>query len=154
MGESVETEKMLNALLEKNYDAQRGYATAAEDVKHVQLKRWFAKQGKVRTQFCAELAGEMKRMNMEPNNDGSVLGDLHRQWMDIKSFLSLNTQESILEECLRGEQASLDEYNDVLEHRGELAPTIVTILENQRHTIQMTIAKENSLEAIADEKDV
>ena len=40
--ENVKTEKYLNSLLEKTYDAQRGYANAAEVTEHVQLKRWLA----------------------------------------------------------------------------------------------------------------
>lgn len=148
--DSVKTEKFLNSLLEKTYDAQRGYANAAEVTDHVQLKRWLAQQGARRTEFAASLAGEMKGMNETPELDGSVAGDLHRGWMNIKAALSLNKDESILEECLTGEKAAIEEYNDVLSHKDQLPPTLVSVLEAQKDEIQATINKVNTLEDFAD----
>lgn len=147
---TVKTEKYLNSLLEKTYDAQRGYANAAEVTDHVQLKRWLAQQGARRTEFAASLAGEMKGMNEKPELDGSMAGDLHRGWMNIKAALSLNKDESILEECLTGEKAAIEEYNDVLAHKNELPPTLVTVLEAQKDEIQATVNKVNTLEDFAD----
>ncbi|MEN8815638.1 MAG: PA2169 family four-helix-bundle protein [Nonlabens sp.] len=152
--ESVKTEKYLNALLEKTYDAQRGYANAAEVTEHVQLKRWLAQQGARRTEFAASLAGEIKGMNATPELDGSVAGDLHRGWMSIKAALSLNKDESILEECLTGEKAAIEEYNDVLSHKNELSPTLVTVLEAQKDEIKATINKVNTLEDFAEDHDI
>jgi uncharacterized protein (TIGR02284 family) len=152
--ETVKTEKYLNSLLEKTYDAQRGYANAAEVTEHVQLKRWLAQQGARRTEFAASLAGEMKGMNETPELDGSVAGDLHRGWMNIKAALSLNKDESILEECLTGEKAAIEEYNDVLSHKNELPPTLVTVLEAQKDEIQATVNKVNSLEDFADDHNL
>lgn len=60
MKTTVQTEKYLNDLLEKTYDAQRGYANAAEITEHVQLKRWFAEQGARRTHYAASLTKELK----------------------------------------------------------------------------------------------
>lgn len=147
--ENVKTEKYLNSLLEKTYDAQRGYANAAEVTEHVQLKRWLAQQGARRTEFAAALAGEMKGMNENPKNDGSFAGDMHRGWMNIKAALSLNKDESVLEECLTGEKSAIEEYNQVLEHRGELPPTIVSVLEAQKDEIQATVNEVKTLEDFA-----
>ncbi|WP_124981844.1 ferritin-like domain-containing protein [Nonlabens xiamenensis] len=152
--ETVKTEKYLNDLLEKTYDAERGYASAAEATEHVQLKRWLAEQGARRTQFAASLAGEIRNMNSTPETDGSFKGDMHRSWMNIKAALSLNKDEAILEECITGEKAAVEEYDDVLEHRSELPSTVVSILEAQRDEIKGTINEVKTLENIADQKDL
>ncbi len=152
--ETIKTEKYLNDLLEKTYDAQRGYANAAEVTEHVQLKRWLAHQGARRTEFAASLSGEIKNMNKTPENDGSMKGDLHRSWMNIKAALSLNKDESILEECITGEKAAIEEYDQVLNHKSELPPTVVSILEAQKDEIQSTLNQVKSLEDIADYKDL
>ncbi|WP_298951538.1 PA2169 family four-helix-bundle protein [uncultured Nonlabens sp.] len=152
--ENVKTEKQLNTLLETTYDAQRGFANAAEVTKHVQLKRWLAQQGARRTEFAAVLAGKMKGMNQNPINDGTVAGDMHRGWMNIKTALSLNKDESVLEECLSGEKNAVKEYNKVLEHKSELPPTIVSVLEAQKDEIQATVNKVRSLEHFAHEHNL
>ena len=49
------TEKIsnkLNELLEKNYDAEKGYLNAAENVDSVRLKIFFKNRASERSQFC------------------------------------------------------------------------------------------------------
>ena len=152
MDKNVNTENMLNDLLEKSYDAQRGYADASTNTDNVHLKRWLTQQGVRRTQFAAQLGGQMKQMNLEPKNDGSMTGDLHRGWLNLKTALSLNSDEAILEEALRGEQATLDEYNEVLQHKKELPPSTVEIIQNQWAQVQETVNTIKRLEDIAEEK--
>ncbi len=154
MESNLATETYLNNLLEKTYDAQRGYANAAEITEHVQLKRWFAQQGARRTEYAASLAGEMKNMNQEPETDGSFKGDMHRGWMNIKAALSFNKDDAILEECIVGEKKAIEEYKQVLEHQSELPPTIVSILEAQKDEIQSTVNTIRRLEDIADENNL
>ncbi|KQC32797.1 hypothetical protein AAU57_05305 [Nonlabens sp. YIK11] len=153
MDTKVKTEKYLQSILEKTYDAQRGYANAAEVTENVQLKRWFAQQGARRTQYAASIAGEMKGMNEHPEFDGSFQGDVHRSWMNIKAALSSNKDETILEECLRGENAAVEEYSQILEHKNELPQTIVSVLEAQKDEIKATINHIKRLEDIADHLD-
>ncbi len=150
--EKVNTEKYLNDLLAKTYDAQRGYANAAENTEHVQLKRWLAHQGARRTQFAASLIGQMKGMNEEPELDGTVKGDIHRGWMNLKVAFSSNEDETILEECIRGEKAAIEEYNDVLKHSPQLPQTIVEILQSQKNEIVSTVSEIKTLEDVAEAK--
>ncbi len=153
MSSPVNTEELLQSILEKTYDAQRGYSNAAEVTNHVELKRWFAQQGARRTQYAASITTEMKRMNEEPEFDGSFTGDLHRSWMNIKAALSSNKDETILEECLRGEKAAVEEYNQVLEYHKRLPQTVVSILQAQRDEIYTTINQIRRLEDIAENND-
>jgi len=104
----------LNELLEKNYDAAKGYKTASENVKNPQLKSFFNSRSTQRAQFAHELSSEIENMNGEPTESGSVAGSLHRAWMDMKSSFSGDESEAILEECIRGEKASVENYREVM----------------------------------------
>ena len=155
--ETPKTEQKLNAILEKTYDAQKGYANAAENAKDEHdpnLARWFAHQGQRRTEYAASLIGEMKNMNLEPKIDSSVKGDLHRGWLNLKLNFTSDEEEAILEECLRGEKAAIEEYNEVLNHSEELPPSVVNVLQAQKDEIQATVNKIKRMEDLADYKNI
>jgi uncharacterized protein (TIGR02284 family) len=61
--------------------------------------------------------------------------------MTLKSLFSSNNEESILEEAIRGEEASLEEYEDILKDR-TLPPTLDSILTRQKNAIQAAINTE------------
>src|SRR5690606_27196031 len=96
----------LQDLLEKNYDAEKGFTKAMKDAKNQNLKRFLQQQAAQRGRFVNELSQEIKNLNEEPKDSGSFTGDLHRTWIDIKSSIAGNTDEAVLEECIRGEKAS------------------------------------------------
>ena len=136
------TEKMskkLNALLEKNYDAERGYRNAAEDVDNDRLKKFFLDRATQREVFAKELRMEILSFGEIPEDSGSATGTMHRAWMDLKSFFSSNNEEAILEECVRGDNAAIEEYNEVLSEQATLPPTTVTLLTKQRDEIHASI---------------
>lgn len=136
------TEKMskkLNALLEKNYDAERGYRNAADDVDNERLKEFFLDRAAQREVFAKELRMEILSFGEIPKDSGSATGTAHRAWMDLKSFFSSNNEEAILEECVRGDNAAIEEYNEVLSEQATLPPTTVTLLSKQRDEIQASI---------------
>ena len=47
---------------------------------------------------------------------GSATGALHRGWVAVKAKLSTYDDLAVLEECERGEDATLVSYRDALEH--------------------------------------
>ena len=59
--------------------------------------------------------------------------------MSLKSTFSSNNEEAILEEAIRGEEASLKEYNDVISSDMVFPPTIDSLLIKQRDSIQAAI---------------
>jgi uncharacterized protein (TIGR02284 family) len=132
------TEKMtnkLNALLEKNYDAEKGYKKASEKVANERLKQFFNEQAQKRYDFGHELKTEIKNYGESPEKGGSTTGALHRTWMDIETAFSSNKEETILEEVQKGEKAAIEEYNDILGD-ATLPPTTQKILAQQRDSIQ------------------
>ncbi|TMM32338.1 PA2169 family four-helix-bundle protein [Polaribacter aestuariivivens] len=135
------TEKVsnkLNELLEKNYDAEKGYLNSAENVESPKLKMFFKNRASERSMFAKEIRTEILSYGQIPEDDGSFKGLMHRNWMTLKSLFSSNDEEAILEEVLRGEKASLEEYTEILKE-DSFAPSTRKMLENQKQQIQSAI---------------
>ncbi|SFZ89561.1 conserved hypothetical protein [Flaviramulus basaltis] len=136
-----EISNKLNELLVKNYDAEKGYLNAADHVDSTDLKIFFRRRATERSEFAKQIRTEILRYGEDPKESGSFKGTMHRNWMSLKSLFSSNDEEAILEEAIKGEKASLDEYNEVLKDR-TLPPSIDSLLFNQKNAIQAAINTE------------
>ncbi|QNJ97199.1 ferritin-like domain-containing protein [Constantimarinum furrinae] len=144
------TEKMsnkLNELLEKNYDAEKGYKKAAEIVENPQLKSFFKDQAQNRYDFGHELKSEIRNYGETPEKSGSFKGATHRTWMDIKSTFTSNDEEAILEEVVKGEKAAKEEYNEVINDT-TLPPTTQSILSKHKESIDAAIRNAKNFEVV------
>lgn len=137
-------EKM-NGLLEKNYDAEKGFKKAADNAKHSGLKSYFTNKAKERYDFGHELKSELKSFNHQTDDVGNILGAAHCSWMEVKSWFSVDGDEAMLEESIKGEKASVNEYNEVL-NDAELPDTTKEMLEIQKNTIEHSLINIKRLE--------
>ncbi len=141
------TVHQLNQLLEKSYDAEKGYKQAIKETESTRLQRFFQDRAAVRSQFATELHDALHSLNEEPTTTGSTTAALHRTWMDVKTKFTSDNEEAILEECIRGEKASLEDYKEALK-----AETILTevkpIIEKQMLSIEQTLNTVKRLEDI------
>src|SRR5690606_31283985 len=124
----------LNDLLERTYDAEKGFKKAAENTEHTYLKRYFERKSLERQNFSIELNNEIRSFGESPEKSGSFEGTAHRAWMDVKALFSSDNDESMLEEAIRGENTALNDYNDVINDHG-LPMSTQSILIKQRDTI-------------------
>ncbi len=144
------TEKMsnkLNELLEKNYDAEKGYKKAAENVENAKLKQFFKEQAQQRYDFGHQIKSEIKNYGESPDKGGSTTGAMHRTWMDIETAFSSNNEETILNEVQKGEKAAIEEYDEVIQDT-TLPPTTQQILTKQRDAIQNACQSAKNFEAV------
>lgn len=144
-----EVGKKLNELLERTYDAEKGYKKAAENVDHAGLKKYFSKQAQQRYDFGHELKEEIKSFGQEVDKGGSLTGSAHRAWMDIKALFSNENEESMLEESIRGEKAAIDDYGDVLED-ASLPMSTKNVLVKQKGKIETSLSRIIRLEDLVD----
>lgn len=135
----------LNDLLEKTYDAEKGYKKAAEKTDNNVLKSFFTQKSQQRYDFGHELKAEITSFGQEVAKGGSIKGAAHRAWMDVKTLFSSDDKESILEEVIRGEKAAIADYKDVLAERN-LPPSTATLLTQQMNQIQLALSKEKIME--------
>lgn len=141
----------LQELLEKNLDAEKGFKNALEDTKNGYLKQFFKEQAVQKNRFVTELDFLLRSLNEEPHKDkGSALGGLHRAWMDLKTSITGDKDEAVLEEVIRGEKASEKEYEKKLKDYF-FPPEISEVLNKHLAEIRVTIQKVKTLEDLADD---
>ncbi|WP_224998880.1 PA2169 family four-helix-bundle protein [Cesiribacter sp. SM1] len=140
-----EAVNLLNDLLERNYDAEKGYKKAAEDSKSPVLKDFFRDYASQRYDFGHELKSEIRRLGGDPEKGTSTASSLHRTWIDIKTALSSDKDETVVEECIRGEKAALDDYEDVLK-KNELPISSREVIQRQHDKIQAAVNRLNQIE--------
>lgn len=138
----------LNAILEKNIDAHKGFQKVAENSDSPELKNYFKEKAMERQRFVQELKQEIILTGEEAKANGSLTGDAHRTWIDIKSFFSADTDETVLEEAIRGEKAAVEEYHEVLKH--PISPAISTVLKSQLRRIENGL---NTIKTLEDLKN-
>ncbi|MEH6406484.1 MAG: PA2169 family four-helix-bundle protein [Leeuwenhoekiella sp.] len=138
----------LNELLTKNYDAEAGYKNAADNVKSTNLKQFFTLRAKERYDFGHQLKQEITSYGETPDKGTSFKGDVHRAWMDLKSAVSNNNDEAVLEEAVRGEKAAIKEYNELLAEPN-LPPTVENLIKTQRNSVETALSKVQTLETVA-----
>lgn len=139
----------LNDLLEKNYDAEAGYKNALENTESPRLKAFFISKADQRYEFGHQIKAEIKKLGGTPDKGTSITGDLHRAWIDFKTALSFNDDESILEECERGEEACLEEYNEFLTEN-TLSADLRNVINKQRNGVAATLRSVDALEDSVD----
>lgn len=118
-----ETIETLNALIEVLKDGEHGYQTAAEEVKAPELARIFGRYAKQRTEFASELQARVLALGADVEKHGSVIGSVHRGWINLKSVLSSNEPLAVLNEAERGEDAAVEAYREALEEADLDQPT-------------------------------
>lgn len=113
-------------------DGKEGYLNASELTENLQLKEMFLRFASQRIGFANELKSHiaLHGANSE-NEEGGILGVLHRTWTDIKQALSSKEDEAILGAVATGERAAIEKYDSVLEDE-TLHTDHITLLQKQR----------------------
>ena len=138
---------LLNDLLTKNYDAEKGYKEAAEKIEHTSLKSYFVSQSKNRYDFGHEIKALIAKYGGEPDKGTSVAGDLHRTWIAIRNAFASGDQ-NIYDECIRGEEAFSEEYGEVL--NDEMIPQdMKDMVRKQKESVDKALASLRTMEGFA-----
>lgn len=137
----------LQNLLQKTYDAEAGYKQVMTKAETTPLKNWLQNKAVRRSGFANELDARIRSFNETPIEKGSILASAHRTWIDVKSAMSSNTDAAILEECIRGEKATLEEYNTQIANV-KFNPEVQHILQGQREQVTSDLKIVKTLEDI------
>jgi len=118
-----DTIDILNDLTEILKDGEHGFRTAAKDVKAPELAVLFERYATQRAEFASTLQAHVSALGAKIEKSGSVTGDLHRGWINLKAALSTNEPHAVLAEAERGEDAAVAHYQKALEHGDLDQPT-------------------------------
>ena len=136
----------LNKLLKTCYDGEKGYKEAADDADDSRLKSWFREYAQQRYDFGHEIKSELRAIGGEPDKGTTIAGDVHRVWIDLKTALTGNDDEAVLNEAIRGEEHAIERYDECL-NDGSLPATARTVISRQRSQIQAALGKLHTLKS-------
>ncbi|MDB5730771.1 MAG: hypothetical protein JWQ03_666 [Variovorax sp.] len=129
-----DTLDVLNDLLGNTRDGEEGFRSCAEEVRSSDLKQVFSERAGQCRQAAQELAELIRRNGGTPAEGGTAAGALHRGWVHVKGAIGANSDESILEECERGEDAAVARYRKALKQ--SLPADVRGVIERQAQGAQ------------------
>ncbi|MFC3563176.1 PA2169 family four-helix-bundle protein [Pedobacter jamesrossensis] len=146
------TVEVLNDLIEINNDRADGFEKASADIKeeNIDLKAVFDKLASESRTNVIELAGLVGENGEKPDSGNTILGTLHRAWIDIKAGFGGDDRHSILAECERGEDAIKKSYRDALQEN-ELEAGVREVLLSQQQGVN---AGHDAIKALRDAQKV
>ncbi|SMD16911.1 ferritin-like domain-containing protein [Pedobacter nyackensis] len=122
----------LKGLVDIVNDGKEGYTSACEATDSGELKDLFLKYSIQRADYAMELKAHIAQHGGDyDNEEGGILGALHRTWIDIKQALSSKEDPAILGAIETAEKAAIEKYDKVLEDYASHADHIV-LLQRQR----------------------
>lgn len=128
-------------------DGKRGYREAAGNVEDTELAQTFREYAQQREQFAEALTAQIQGMGGTPEADTSLLADLHRGWMNLKSAISSGDKAAMVEECLRGDDMAIMRYEEALDD--PMPDELRTLIETQLEHIRAARARINQAAMIA-----
>lgn len=128
---------ILNDLITIAKDGEQGFLKVAEEITNTELKNNFSDRAAGCAKAARELQQYVNEMGEEPTDSGSILGVMHRGWIDIKSVFSARDNQAILEECERGEDAAKTAYAKALEQ--DLPVNIRATIESQYEGVKKNL---------------
>jgi len=116
----METNKVviedLKGLVDILNDGKEGYLSASDVTDSLELKDLFLRLSSQRVGYANELKSHIELHGGESENEqGGILGVLHRTWIDIKQALSSKEDEAILAAIETAENAAIEKYDKVIE---------------------------------------
>jgi uncharacterized protein (TIGR02284 family) len=109
-----ETIEKLHKLIQVNIDSVQGFQAAADDIDDARVEALFRELAAERESFAEELGAYVEINEDVPTDDGSLMANIHRIWMNIRGSLSSDNTYAILAEAERGEDQIKAAYEDVL----------------------------------------
>ena len=104
----------VNDLIATSKDGELGFTTCAERATSSELRRLFLQRAAECRQAAEELRPAVIQYGGEPETDGTTSGTLHRGWVALRGSLAGYTDQALLDECERGEDAALARYRAAL----------------------------------------
>lgn len=132
--------KTLNGLIKLCDDGNKGYKNAADHIDNDEIKTILYRLSQQRALFDAELKAEVRNLGGNPDDagpddaEGTILGNLHRKWIDIKEKFTSKQYVAILEECRKGDKVAFEAYEEAIKEN--LPVYIREMVLNQHHLIK------------------
>ena len=134
----MKIEKMKSALqnlIIRLQDSEKGYMEIYNGTNNVIIKQWMKKYGTERHGFHKDLEIESKKLGGNPEVKTSILGDIHRMFIDFKLHSIDSSIESIINEIERGGNKLIEEYDNAINVCSS-NDELIKLMEAQKWKIQ------------------
>lgn len=125
---------VLNDLIETCKDGEYGFNECADNTRSPELRTLFRN----RAMGCADAAAELQRLvsgyGGTADTGGSLSGAVHRGWVSVRSVLTSYTDQAMLEEVERGEDAAVKRYRDAMQRN--LPDDVREVIAHQLEGVQ------------------
>lgn len=138
-----DTVKILNDLIKISKDGELGFLQAADHVQDQELKSLFQEKATGCRHAIHVLQNHISDLSGEPMDTGSMLGAVHRGWINVKSMVTGHDDHAILVECARGEDAAQKTYEEALKE--DLPANLRDVIQHQCNEVQANHALIKSL---------
>jgi len=116
-------------------DGKEGYKSSADSTDNVELKAVFLKYVAQRALYENELKSHIAQHGGDSDNDeGGILGAIHRTWIDIKEALTDKSETAVLSAVVTGEKAALEKFDMAIKSH-QLHQDHLNLLTSQRNGI-------------------
>ncbi|MGH8418370.1 MAG: PA2169 family four-helix-bundle protein [Pseudomonas sp.] len=138
---------VLNDLIETSIDGEKGFHTAAEDIKNPEIKAYFLSRSTECKTAVAELQAEVRALGGDPDDSSSATGGLHRLWVELKAAVTGKSDEAVLNEVERGEDHALKAYKEASQKAVEknLPVNVTSLIQRQLTGVQANHDKVKAL---------
>jgi uncharacterized protein (TIGR02284 family) len=133
----------LNRCVEAASDAQKGFATAAADVRDPELKTMLQLRSDERAEYVIALQRAVAELGGWAENKGTIEGTLHRAWLGARLVVEGRNDATVLIECERGERACLSAYDTLLwlaGSNGSLPHSLRKMIAVQHNAVRASLA--------------
>lgn len=127
---------ILNDLIVINNDRVEGYKTAYIEAEETDLKILLEGFQETSERNIVELSAAVRHLGGEIEEGTRATGKFFRFWMDFKATLTGNNRGTILDSCEFGEDKALEAYENALDHKEDLAPDQIAMIQRQKAQIQ------------------
>lgn len=127
---------ILNDLIVINNDRVEGYKTAYIEAEETDLKILLEGFQETSERNIVELSAAVRHLGGEIEEGTRATGKFFRFWMDFKATLTGNNRGTILDSCEFGEDKALEAYETALDHKEDLAPDQIAMIQRQQAQIQ------------------
>ena len=93
----------LNSLIATTLDSVEGYQEAAKNNESHRFTGLFTARASERRQVASDLQAEVTRVGGTPADGGTALGGAHRMFLNLKSLITGNDDQAIVNEVEAGE---------------------------------------------------
>ncbi|RQP22817.1 ferritin-like domain-containing protein [Piscinibacter terrae] len=124
----------LNDLIETCKDGEYGFGACAKHATSAELSTLFLQRAAECKTAAAELEPYVVQYGGKPDHGGSASGALHRGWVAVRGSLVGFTDQAMLDECERGEDAALARYRKALKE--DLPEQLLALVQRQQLGVQ------------------